>query len=98
MSSAVLALLAVIAQIAPSLGASSTITTIINALIQIIPTVIKEVEDVVPIIKNIITALQNNGNITPDQLTQLTALDAQVDAAFEAAATDAQAQDNPPGA
>ena len=98
MSSAIIALLTIIAQIAPSLGATSTITAIINALITIIPTVVKEVEDVVPIIKNIIAALQSNATTTPDQMAQLTTLDAQCDAAFEEAATAAQSEDNPPAA
>jgi hypothetical protein len=93
MSSAIIALLTIIAQIAPSLGATSTITAIINALITIIPTVVKEIEDVVPIIKNIIAALQSNTATTPDQMAQLTTLDAQCDAAFEAAATAAETED-----
>ncbi|SRR5260221_10435317 len=96
MSAAVIALLSVIAQIAPSLGASTQISAIIGALIEIIPALVKEVEDVVPIVKNIIDALRGNGAITPDQLAQLAALDAQVDQAFEAAATAAQAEDDPP--
>lgn len=92
MSAALVALLAVLGQIAPALG-SSAITSIITALTQIIPVLIQEVEDVVPIVKNIISALQSNTAITPDQQAALVALDAQVDAAFEAAATNAQTQD-----
>ena len=95
MSAAVMALLAVLAQIAPTLG-STAITSIINALVQIVPALISTIEDVVPMVKNIIAALQSNTAVTPDQLAQLQALDAQVDAAFEAAATAAQAEDNPP--
>ena len=95
MSSAIVALLAVLAQIAPSLG-SSSITSIINALLQIVPALIQTVEDVVPMVKNIIAALKTNALITPQQLTDLAALDAATDAAFEAAATAAQAEDNPP--
>lgn len=87
MSAAILALLTVIGQIVPALGSSSAISAIISALIQIVPTVVQEIEDVAPIIKNIIAALQSNAAITPAQLDQLAALDAQVDAAFEAAAT-----------
>ena len=93
MSAAIMALLAVLAQISPVIG-STAITSIINALIQIVPALINTVEDVVPMVKNIIAALQSNTAVTPDQLAQLQALDAQVDAAFEAAAT--AAQDNPP--
>lgn len=97
MSAAILALLGVLSQIAPVLG-SSAITSVITALVQIVPTLITTVEDVVPMVKNIIAALQSNTAVTADQLAQLQALDAQVDAAFEAAATAAQAEDNPPAA
>lgn len=93
MSAALVALLSVLAQIAPSLGSSSTITAIINALVQIIPVLVQEVEDVVPMVKNIIAALSANPAATADQLATLQTLDAQVDAAFEAAATAAQAED-----
>jgi len=96
MPAAIVALLSVLATIAPSLGAGGSITAIINALIQIVPVLVNEVEDVAPIVKNIIAALQSNSAITPDEQAQLATLDAQVDAAFEAAATAAQAQDNPP--
>ena len=94
MSAAILALLGVLSQIAPVLG-SSAITSVINALVQIVPALITTVEDVVPMVKNIIAALQSNTAVTADQLAQLQALDAQVDAAFEAAATAAQAEDGP---
>lgn len=97
MSAAILALLGVLSQIAPVLG-SSAITSVITALVQIVPTLITTVEDVVPMVKNIIAALQSNTAVTADQLAQLQALDAQVDAAFEAAATAAQAEDNPSAA
>ena len=94
MSAAIVAFLAVIAQIAPALGTSAAIQGIISTLIGILPTIVQEVEDVVPIVKNIIAALQANGAVTSYQQAQLTALDAQVDAAFEAAATAAQAEDS----
>ena len=83
MSAALIAALTVIAQIASSLGTSSSITAIINFLIQILPTLVQEVEDVVPIVKNIINSLKSNTAITPEQLDQLAALEVQYDAAFE---------------
>ena len=95
MASAVVALLAILAQIAPSLG-STAITSVINALVQIVPALISTIEDVVPMIKNIIAALKANALISPQQLADLAVLDAATDAAFEAAATAAQAEDNPP--
>lgn len=89
----VTALLTVLQAIAPALGTSSSVTSVINALIQIIPLVAKEFTDVLPMIKNIISALQANAATNAEQLTQLAALDAQVDAAFEAAATAAETED-----
>ena len=86
MSAAIIALLSVIAQIAPSLGASATITNLIATLTGLLPTIIKEVQDVAPLIQNIIDALRNNSAVTPEQLAALDALEAKADAEFEAAA------------
>ena len=86
MSGAIAALLTIIAQIAPSIGVPSIITTIINTLVSIMPTIIKEVQDVAPLIQNIIDALRGNQVITPEQLKALDDLEAKYDAEFEAAA------------
>lgn len=86
MSEAIVALLTVIAQIAPTLGAGSTITNIINTLVSLLPILVKEVQDVAPHVQNIINALRGNDNITPEQLAALDALEAKADAEFEAAA------------
>ena len=87
------AFLALLGEIAPTVTAASTIGNIIGSLTALIPTLTQEYTDVMPIVKNIIADLQGNPASTADQLTQLAALDAQVDQAFEAAATAAQAQD-----
>ena len=89
-------ILTILVQIAGATGEASTITSIVNALIQLIPTLVQEYEDLVPIVKNIIASLSANPATTADQLATLKALDAQVDADFEAAATAAQAEDAPP--
>lgn len=94
----VTALLTVLQALAPALGTSSSITTIINALIEIIPLVAKEFSDVLPMIKNIISALQANATTNAEQLATLAALDAQVDTAFEAAANAAESEDAGSGA
>ena len=94
MTAALTTLLALLGQLIPAIsGDASLIATIINALVQILPVIVKEIQDVAPFVKNIIAALKNDPNTTADQLAQLQALDAQVDQAFEAAASDAQAQD-----
>jgi len=52
--------LALLAQIAPVLGSTSTIASVINALVNIIPALIQEYNDLVPIVKDIIAALSAN--------------------------------------
>ena len=86
MSSAILLLLQVLAQIIPSLTNSATIANIITTLVNLLPTLVKEVQDVAPLIQNIIDALRNNNVITPEQLAALDELEAKADAEFEAAA------------
>jgi len=86
MSNAILLLLQVLAQIIPALSNSATLTSIINALVALLPTLIKEVQDVAPLVQNIIDALRGNQVITPEQLAALDELEAKYDAEFEAAA------------
>src|ERR1700752_2366100 len=69
----------------PSITSSATINQIIAQLINISPIAIQEAQDVVPLIRNIITALSSSGSVTTDQLTALKALDAQLDASYDAA-------------
>ena len=100
MGAAVTLLLTLVGQMVPSVAANEgLISTIINGLIQVVPLIEQEATDILPEIKNIIAALQSSATtMTTNQLAALQALDAQVDAAFEAAATNAQAQDAPPPA
>jgi hypothetical protein len=82
-------IVALLGQLVPLIGTNSTLTVnIINTLIALIPAITQEVETLIPMVKNIIAALQDDSTITPDDLTALQALDAQCDAAFEAAAVD----------
>jgi hypothetical protein len=79
-------------QMLPLIGGSSdALASIVAALVNLIPAVIQEAESLVPEIKAIIAALASNPAATSIQLQTLAALDAQVDAAFEAAATAAGA-------
>ena len=86
MSAAIVALLSVLAQIIPALSNSTAITNIINVLISLIPVVVKEIQDVEPLLTNIINALRGNNVITDQQLKDLDDLEAKIDAEFEAAA------------
>lgn len=87
MSALIPVILSLLETILPAINSSGTIAKIIATLVQIIPIVVKEVQDLVPMVKNIIAALKSTDGITEDQLAQLEALDAQCDADFETAAT-----------
>lgn len=92
MNIAVTALLALLTRFVPSLG-TPAVAELITALIQLLPTLVQLGEDLVPAVKNIIAALSANPATTAEQLDRLQQLDAQVDAAFEAAAAAAEAED-----
>ncbi len=85
-SSTILAVLAMIEQILPLVGSTSTtvtmIASIIDALTKLMPYIVDEISTVYTAVKNIIEQLQNTGAPTPEQLTALQSLDAQVDAAW----------------
>ena len=66
--------------------ASPGVAAIITALEGLLPAIVSEVGAVGPIVQSIIAELSSNAAITPAQTAALSALDAQVDAAFEAAA------------
>ena len=89
MTAAITAILALIEQLLPAILSSanaSLVTSIITALSGMLPFIITEITSLVGPVKNIIAALSANPATTASQLAELQALDAQVDAAFEAAA------------
>jgi hypothetical protein len=79
------AALALIETAAPLFQNNAQITQVIATLETWVPIVEQGATDLVQPIKNVIAALQNNGNVTADQIAALQALDAKVDAAFDAA-------------
>src|SRR5690349_24856469 len=85
----ILTIISLLAKVVPQIGANSAlITEIITDLSAIIPALVKEVEDVVPMIRNIITALKSKDGVTPEQLAALDAMEDQLDADFDKAAAD----------
>lgn len=80
---AVVALLTAILGVVPSLSGSAAIASIIAQLVSALPTIVKVFTDAVPIVKNIIAALQNHNDVTPEQWAELDKLNADCDAAFE---------------
>ena len=89
MTAVITAILSMIEQLLPAIssaGTASLITSIINALTGMLPYIIDEIEALVGPVKNIIAALSDNPATTAAQAATLATLDAQVDAAFAAAA------------
>jgi hypothetical protein len=85
-------LLTLIEGLLPELGAGAAtgvVNQILQALIAIVPIIAANATDFLTPVKNIIAALQSSGAVSQDQITQLQQLDAQCDAAFEAAAKNA---------
>jgi phage-related protein len=94
MSAAITAILALIEQLLPAItsaGNATIVDGVITALTNMMPFIVQEVESLVTPVKNIIAALSASPATTAAQLTQLQALDTQVDAAFDAAASDTDA-------
>lgn len=79
------AALAIIQTVAPLLQNNAQVTAVISTLETWLPVIEQGATDLVQPIKNVIAALQSNGNVTADQIAALQALDAKVDAAFDAA-------------
>ena len=78
-------LLQTILSLIPQITSSATINQIVTMLINLIPIAVQEAQDVVPLIRNIIAALSNSSSVTPDQVAALKALDAEIDASYDAA-------------
>lgn len=94
MTAALSAILAMIEQFLPlltSTAQTATIDAIINALTQMLPFIINEIASLYQPVKNIIAALSANPATLATQAATLQTLDTQVDAAFDAAASDTDA-------
>jgi hypothetical protein len=89
--SAVLSMLTTLLPLITSSGNADMIESIITTLANLMPNIVAEVESLVPVVKNIIAALQANPATTESQLAALQLLDQQCDAAFESAAASTDA-------
>jgi ethanolamine transporter EutH len=80
----------------PLLGNSSAIQLIekiVASLVAIIPLIVKEAQELVPIVKNIITALKADPSTTAEQVAVLDAMSKRLDQEFEDAAAAALKED-----
>ena len=87
------ALLALIEEIGPATAAGGMVAKIIAALETLIPIMTQAVSNLVPIVKSVITALRSNSNVSSDQLDQLDAIEAKIDADFDADSAKAEAEE-----
>lgn len=85
-------LLSLLTGAVPSL-ATGTTGLIISGIEQLVPIIIKDAPQFISQIKALIAAISSRDDITDDQLKQLQANEALLDAAFEAAARAAEAED-----
>lgn len=87
------ALMTTLTTVSPFLKGTGTVGTIISVIGEVLPIVVKEAQDLAPIISNIISVLRDDAEITPDQLAALDAFEAVIDADFDDAAAMALAND-----
>lgn len=97
MQAIVTAVLALLAEIAPAINATSSIAKIIDTLTALLPALAKEVSDLYPIVKNVIATLKGNAAVTPEQLDSLDQIEAKIDADYDAASAAAKAEDDAAG-
>lgn len=93
MSAIINSVLMILQLLLPNIGGKANVAGIVSALATLVPAIIKEYQELLPIVKNIIAALKNDPATTAVLLAQLKQLDAQCDAAFEDAAAAATAED-----
>ena len=92
MQAVIALLLPLLTKIAPG-ASTAVIEEVINILSALIPVLISEYQALLPIVQNVITALQQSGDITQAQWDALDAMSAQYDADFKTALDAAMAQD-----
>lgn len=85
--------LTLLSTVAPFLAGAGPIGTAISFLSAILPPAVKLVQTEIPVVQSIIATLRGNKTVTADQMAQLDALDAQCDAALDAAIVKAEADD-----
>jgi predicted PurR-regulated permease PerM len=93
MNAVITAVIILLGQIAPLVQTGSNVAKIIQALIELLPTIVQVAQDLQQPVKNIISALQNNAATSDELMKQLKDLDAQVDTAFEKEAARVEAED-----
>ena len=92
-ATAITAVVALLAQIAPTISTAGILGSVISTITSLAPVVIQTVPALYNQIKDIITTLRGNSQITPDQIAALDAAEAQIDADWDAIKAQVLAQD-----
>ncbi len=98
LSTAVQTILALVAGLLPELGAGSTsaVAKVLSALQIVVPILAAEASALLEEVEGVIAALRNGATpLTKAQIDQLVAMEAQIDAAFDADANAAGAAPTP---
>lgn len=88
-------ILTMLLAVLPKITDSKIVASIIETLINLVPIVVKEAQEVLPMVKNIIELLRSK-ELTQEQLDQLDVVSAHVDAAWDQALVDFE-KENPDG-
>lgn len=75
----------ILLQLVSGISDNKTVQKVIDLLEQWLPVVLKEAQDLVPVVMGIISTLQGNDVLEPADVARIDALNAQVDADFDAA-------------
>jgi len=95
MQAIITTLLSLLQIVAPG-ATAATIAKVIELLAALIPVLVQEYKDLLPIVQNIISVLQSSDDITDAQWDALDVMSAQYDSEFQAALAAAKAQDAAP--
>jgi hypothetical protein len=79
----IVSILQTILNLVPQLTTNKEVNTVISMLVQIVPIIAKEAQELIGPVKNIIEALSNKADITQAQMDVLKSLDAQTDKAYD---------------
>lgn len=77
----------------PLIPGGAAIEPVVKIITKIVPVIIQEAQDLMPVVKNIIATLKADAATTEEQLATLAELEAIIDAAFDQAAAKVEAED-----
>ncbi|NTF67989.1 hypothetical protein [Rhizobium rhizogenes] len=75
--------LSMLLSIVPQMTNSQTVNSVVTWLEQIIPTLVQEYQDLLPVVKNIIALMKQSSAVTPEQVATLQAQEAVIDKTFD---------------